>query len=66
MYLPRLASSRGALVEFPLEVFQIRRFRLQRASRADTAWLQARLDRESRRFGTRVELREDNRLAVAW
>jgi poly-gamma-glutamate synthesis protein (capsule biosynthesis protein) len=66
MYLPRLASPGGALLEFSLEIFQIRRFRLQRAARADTAWLQARLDRESRRFGTRVELREDNRLAVAW
>ncbi|HLT02090.1 MAG TPA: CapA family protein [Geminicoccaceae bacterium] len=66
MYLPRLAASDGALVEFPLEVFQIRRFRLQRASRADTAWLQATLDRESRRFGARVELREANRLAVTW
>jgi poly-gamma-glutamate capsule biosynthesis protein CapA/YwtB (metallophosphatase superfamily) len=66
MYLPRLVSPGGALAEFPLEVFQIRRFRLRRASRADTAWLQARLDRESRRFGTRVELREENRLAVVW
>jgi poly-gamma-glutamate capsule biosynthesis protein CapA/YwtB (metallophosphatase superfamily) len=66
MYLPRLASPGGALVEFPLEVFQIRRFRLQRASRADTAWLQARLHRESRRFGARIELQEENRLAVAW
>ena len=66
MYLPRLASSGGALVEFPLEVFQIRRFRLQRASGADTAWLQARLDRESRRFGVRIEPREANRLAVIW
>jgi poly-gamma-glutamate synthesis protein (capsule biosynthesis protein) len=64
MYLPRLASPGGTLVDFPLEVFRIRRFRLERAARADTAWLQARLDRESRRFGTRVELQEENRLAV--
>jgi poly-gamma-glutamate capsule biosynthesis protein CapA/YwtB (metallophosphatase superfamily) len=66
MYLPRLALPGGALVEFALEVFQIRRFRLERAARADTAWLQARLDRESRRFGARIELREENRLAVVW
>ena len=66
MYLPRLASPGGTLVEFPLEVFRIRRFRLQWASRADTSWLQARLDRESRQFGTRIELREQNRLAVVW
>jgi poly-gamma-glutamate capsule biosynthesis protein CapA/YwtB (metallophosphatase superfamily) len=66
MYLPRVGIPEGALVELPLEVFRIERFRLQRASRPDTAWLQARLDRESRRFGTRVELREGNRLAVIW
>jgi poly-gamma-glutamate capsule biosynthesis protein CapA/YwtB (metallophosphatase superfamily) len=66
MYLPRLACPGGALIEFPLEAFRIRRFRLERAARADAAWLQARLDRESRRFGTRIELREENRLAVVW
>jgi poly-gamma-glutamate synthesis protein (capsule biosynthesis protein) len=66
MYLPRLACPGGALIEFPLEAFRIRRFRLERAARADAAWLQARLDRESRKFGTRIELREENRLAVVW
>jgi hypothetical protein len=34
--------------------------------RADAASLQARLDRESRRFGARIALREEDRLAVAW
>jgi hypothetical protein len=34
-------------------------------TRADTMSLQARLERESRRFGARIELRDENRLAVA-
>jgi poly-gamma-glutamate capsule biosynthesis protein CapA/YwtB (metallophosphatase superfamily) len=66
MYLPAFAARRPELVAFPLEVFQIRRFRLQRASVDDTRWLQATLERESRRFRTRVEWRGANRLAVHW
>jgi poly-gamma-glutamate capsule biosynthesis protein CapA/YwtB (metallophosphatase superfamily) len=66
MYLPALAAARGDLVDFPLEVFRIRKFRLQRASLEDTRWLAATLERESRRFGTRLEWREANRLAVRW
>jgi poly-gamma-glutamate capsule biosynthesis protein CapA/YwtB (metallophosphatase superfamily) len=66
MYLPALAAARGNLVEFSLEVFRIRKFRLQRASREDTRWLRATLERESRRFGTRLEWREANRLAARW
>ena len=64
MYLPVFAATGGGVVAFPLEVFQIRKFRLQRASVEDTQWLQATLERESRRFGTRVEWRGANRLAV--
>lgn len=66
MFLPALAAARGDLVDFPLEVFRIRKFRLQRASVEDTRWMQATLERESRRFGVRIEWREANRLAVRW
>ncbi len=66
MYLPRLTIPDGALAELPLEVFRIRQFRLNRASPEDTLWLRDTLDRESRRFGTRLELRQENRLAVVW
>ena len=65
LYLPRLASPGGMLVEFPLEVFQII-FQLQRASAADTAWLQARLDCESRRVGACIEFRKESQRALAW
>jgi poly-gamma-glutamate capsule biosynthesis protein CapA/YwtB (metallophosphatase superfamily) len=66
MYLPAFASTGRDLAAFPLEVFQIRKFRLRQASAADAQWLQAVLDRESRRLGTRVEWRGANRLAVVW
>jgi poly-gamma-glutamate synthesis protein (capsule biosynthesis protein) len=66
MYLPRLAAASGELTDFGLQLFQIRQFRLNRASEQDTAWLLATLDRESGKFGTRIEWRGANRLAVRW
>jgi poly-gamma-glutamate capsule biosynthesis protein CapA/YwtB (metallophosphatase superfamily) len=66
MYLPRFAEARGELTELGLQVFQIRKFRLNRASEQDTAWLLATLERESRQFGTRIERRGANRLSVFW
>ena len=56
-YLPRFADD-GALSEFILKPYQMYKFRLRRASRADTAWLQSTLDRECARFGTHIGLKE--------
>jgi poly-gamma-glutamate capsule biosynthesis protein CapA/YwtB (metallophosphatase superfamily) len=66
MYLPRFAAGRGELTELGLQVFQIRQFRLNRASEQDTAWLLATLERESRQLGTRIESRGANRFSVLW
>jgi poly-gamma-glutamate capsule biosynthesis protein CapA/YwtB (metallophosphatase superfamily) len=66
MDLPRLAVPGGRLLELRLVPFQIRRFRLHRASPADAAWLGDVLDRESRVFGTRVEVLPDHTLSASW
>ncbi len=65
MYLPRVRATAG-LAGMTMVPFRIRRFRLERASEPDAAWLRDRLDNESRRFGTRVELATDGTLRVAW
>jgi poly-gamma-glutamate capsule biosynthesis protein CapA/YwtB (metallophosphatase superfamily) len=39
---------------------QIRRFKASRASREDAGWLMETVNRESRRYGVRVELRDDD------
>jgi poly-gamma-glutamate capsule biosynthesis protein CapA/YwtB (metallophosphatase superfamily) len=52
-YLPRFRKD-GALADFVLKPYQMSKFRLQRASETDTAWLQSTLDRESARFGTHI------------
>jgi poly-gamma-glutamate synthesis protein (capsule biosynthesis protein) len=66
MYLPRLATSSGKLVNLSLIPFQIRKFRLNRASEEDSAWLRGTLSRESSRFGVEVQLNEDDSLSVTW
>ncbi len=45
---------------------QIRQFRLSLPAAADTAWLREVLDRESRRFGTRVAPNPDATLSITW
>ena len=63
MYLARCEGS-GALSELTLVPYHTRRFRLQRATSADTDWLQATLDRESARLGTYV-IRKNGQLVAA-
>ncbi len=65
-YFAAVQAGSGELADLWMAALQARRLRLQRASRADTAWLRGVLDRESRRFGTRVELRPDGMLALRW
>ena len=44
------------LERLALAPMRIRRFRLERAAERDARWLQRELERESRRFGTRVQM----------
>jgi poly-gamma-glutamate synthesis protein (capsule biosynthesis protein) len=66
MYLPLLSSSSSQLLQMRMIPFQIRRFRLNRASGADARWLRDRLDRESARLGTHVTLNDDGSLSATW
>lgn len=66
MYFVTLAPSTGRLVRLQMTPTQTRRFRVHRASSADTLWLRDLLNREGRKLGTRVELDEENRLILHW
>lgn len=46
--------------------FQMKRFRLHRASDKDARWLEAMFNRESEGFGVRVALKEDYSLKLRW
>ena len=56
----------GALTGLRIAPMQIRRFRLNRASREDSAWLREVLDRESRAFGVHARVGDDGMLAIDW
>ncbi len=66
MYFAGMDPSSGKLVQLRMTPTQIKRFRVNRPSKDDALWLAHTLNREGRRFGTRVELGEDDRLALFW
>jgi len=66
MYLASVEPSTGRLFSLRMIPTQIKRFRVNRASRTDAEWLKETLDREGKKFGTRVELNKDNILTLVW
>jgi len=66
MYLVDIDTESGDLAKLEIVPLQILRFRLVRPSTEDVAWICQALDRESRKFGTRVAMSRDGRLGVSW
>ncbi len=64
MYFAYLDPSTGRLVQLQMTPLQVRKFRLNRVSRADAQWLRDVLDREGKKFKTRVVLNKDNNLML--
>jgi poly-gamma-glutamate capsule biosynthesis protein CapA/YwtB (metallophosphatase superfamily) len=65
-WFPTIAPASGALVRLTMAPFRIRRFRLERASPSDTAWLAEVLTREGERFGTGVVSTVEGDLTLKW
>lgn len=65
LYLPQLDDD-GALQSLVMLPMHRRRFRLERATREEAEWLRDTLDRESRPFGTNIDLTTDNKLMLRW
>lgn len=66
MYFLTCDPSTGELERLEMTPLRIRRFSLGRASARDARWLGDVLDREGRRFGTRVEMSQGDRLTLRW
>jgi poly-gamma-glutamate synthesis protein (capsule biosynthesis protein) len=62
MYFARLDSSTGRLALLWMAPMQMKNFRLNRASQDDARWLGEVLNREGKKFGTRVILDENGAL----
>lgn len=66
MYFAGVDPSTGKLVHLRMVPTQMMRFRVNRASQEDAEWLRDILNREGRRFGTRVELDKEGILSLKW
>lgn len=66
MYFVSVDPSTGKLVYLRMVPTQIKHFKVNRASREDTLWLRDTLNREGKKFGTRVKLNDDNMLTLQW
>ena len=66
MYFASLDPSSGKLVHLEMTPTQVKRLKVNRASKADALWLRDTLNREGKRFGTRVESDGDNTLKLRW
>jgi poly-gamma-glutamate capsule biosynthesis protein CapA/YwtB (metallophosphatase superfamily) len=64
MYFVAIDSSTRKLLRLQMAPFEIKRFRLQRATHQDATWLGDTLNREGKGFGTQVILNADNRLIL--
>jgi poly-gamma-glutamate synthesis protein (capsule biosynthesis protein) len=65
-YFVTLDRDSDRLLRLEMTPFRTRRFRLERVARRDAEWVQATLDREGRKLGTRVELADDGSLVLGW
>lgn len=66
MYFASIRPSDGTLAELAMAPFQIRNFRLSRASPAEASWLGDVVTREGRKFGTRAAVGPDGTLRLSW
>jgi poly-gamma-glutamate synthesis protein (capsule biosynthesis protein) len=64
MYFLSMDPGTGKLVSLRLIPAQIKRFRINRATFADALWLRDVLNREGRKFGTRVVMHPDNTMTL--
>ncbi len=66
MYFLQIAPDTGRLLELQMVPTRVKKFRVNRASRAEAEWLRDLLDAEGRGLGTRVETGKDNTLHLRW
>jgi poly-gamma-glutamate synthesis protein (capsule biosynthesis protein) len=66
MYFVSIDSSTGKLIQLQMTPTYIRNFKVNRAAGADVLWLRDILNREGKKFRTRVKANRDNTLMLHW
>ena len=59
-------AAQGRLTHLHMIPTQTRQFRANRVTTKDAKWLRDMLDKEGKKLGTRVELNDDETLALYW
>jgi poly-gamma-glutamate synthesis protein (capsule biosynthesis protein) len=66
MYFVSLDPLTGRLIDLQMTAMQTRYLKANRASAPDARWLRDTLNREGKRFGTRVEMDRSGTLTLRW
>jgi poly-gamma-glutamate capsule biosynthesis protein CapA/YwtB (metallophosphatase superfamily) len=66
MYFLTMSPATGRLAGLRMIPTRMKKFRVNRALKADAEWLGQTLNREGKQFATRVVLKEDNALELRW
>jgi poly-gamma-glutamate synthesis protein (capsule biosynthesis protein) len=66
MYFATVEASGGRLASLRMTPTRIRRFRVNRASKAEGLWLKDLLNREGKGFGARADFGNDAVLTLRW
>lgn len=66
MYFADVDPWTGRLLALRMIPTQVRRFRVNRATEVDSKWLEGLLNREGKRFGTRVKRNAEDILTLEW
>lgn len=66
MYFAAINPVSARLAYFNMTPVQIKRFKVNRASKKDTLWLRDVLNRECKEFGTQVKLSKGNTFTLIW
>jgi len=66
MYFVSMDPTTGKLVRLHMTPIRIKRFKANHVSRKDALWLRDVLNREGKKFRTRVEMNQDNTLTLKW
>lgn len=65
-YLASVSSATGQLVQLEMVPLQMRRFRLNRATKRDARWLAETITAQGRPFGTEADLTAQRTLMLRW
>lgn len=66
MYFVKSDPTNGHLISLQMVPTKIKRFQITNPNKRDCNWLRLVLNREGRRFGTKVEWINDNTMALVW